>query len=189
MILKNLHKTQEFFSKRGYKSIDVPWMVTKPVLDCTNPGKNNLMVEGKNKGLIASGESGFLYLLTKGYLPCGKYQTITPCFREEEIDFFHRKQFLKLELIIVLKNEKNPKDCLDNMVAEALGNFSGLCNDKPVVKQVEIDTDRWVKEEHLVDILMNGKEIGSYGIRHYEHLSWVFGTGLAEPRFSNTIKE
>lgn len=31
---------------------------------------------------------------------------------------------------------------------------------------------------------LNGIEIGSYGYRSYRELHWIYGTGLAEPRFT-----
>lgn len=38
------------------------------------------------------------------------------------------------------------------------------------------------------DIEINGHELGSYGIRKHEYLSWIYGTGCAEPRMSNLIQ-
>jgi hypothetical protein len=38
------------------------------------------------------------------------------------------------------------------------------------------------------DIEYNGVEIGSYGIRKTSFLEWIYGTGLAEPRFSRSLK-
>jgi hypothetical protein len=36
-----------------------------------------------------------------------------------------------------------------------------------------------------MDWTLNGVEIGSYGVRQYKNLvKWVYGTGLAEPRFT-----
>jgi len=34
------------------------------------------------------------------------------------------------------------------------------------------------------DIEFNGIELGSYGIRECEYLSWIYATGCAEPRLS-----
>ena len=38
------------------------------------------------------------------------------------------------------------------------------------------------------DIVLNGIEVGSYGIRQHENLRWIYGTGIAEPRFSTALK-
>jgi hypothetical protein len=34
----------------------------------------------------------------------------------------------------------------------------------------------------------NDIEIGSYGMREYENFKWIYGTGMAEPRFSKARK-
>ena len=53
-------------------------------------------------------------------------------------------------------------------------------NDKPYVNSnFEI-----VKTEEGLDIELNGIEIGSYGYRSYKDFHWIYGTALAEPRFS-----
>ena len=38
------------------------------------------------------------------------------------------------------------------------------------------------------DIELYGIEIGSYGIRRVRGFSWIYGTMLAEPRFSEAYK-
>lgn len=48
------------------------------------------------------------------------------------------------------------------------------------ITKVEID-------EFSYDLEINNIEVGSYGIRQYKNLFWVYGTGLAEPRFSQAI--
>jgi hypothetical protein len=32
--------------------------------------------------------------------------------------------------------------------------------------------------------MYNGFELGSYGVRQYHDITWIYGTGIAEPRFS-----
>ena len=39
------------------------------------------------------------------------------------------------------------------------------------------------------DLIYDNIELGSYGIRTYKNLKWIYATGIAEPRFSNTLKE
>ena len=39
------------------------------------------------------------------------------------------------------------------------------------------------------DIVCNGIELGSYGIRSCPFLDWIYGTGCAEPRTSSLIKK
>jgi len=41
--------------------------------------------------------------------------------------------------------------------------------------------------ENTYDMSINGVEVGSYGIRRCEYLEWIYGTGCAEPRFSQVL--
>ena len=53
------------------------------------------------------------------------------------------------------------------------------------VDLVKTDDER---SDESYDIESNGIELGSYGIRQHENITWVYGTGLAEPRLSIAIK-
>ena len=78
----------------GFERIETPWLVTEAVDGITRPADvQPYRVESKNKNLIASGEQGFLYLYLKEYLPKGKFQTVTPCFRNDSFDYTHTKYF------------------------------------------------------------------------------------------------
>ena len=167
----NLASSIEHYTNYAFKQIDSPWTVTEEVLNSTGKGRTNLMLEGKGKGLVASGEQSFIYMLTKGYLPSGRYQTITPCFREEPYDFTHRKQFIKNELIVT---DKVDLETLEEVVEIALTFFNTFFKE-PCHK---------VFKEGEIDIEYNGFELGSYGIRGRMGHSWIYGTGCAEPRLS-----
>jgi hypothetical protein len=45
-----------------------------------------------------------------------------------------------------------------------------------------------VKTNIGYDLELNNIELGSYGVRKYGQLHWVYGTGLAEPRFSKVCE-
>ena len=91
-----LDRSIRYFENEGIPSIELPWTVTKSVSEITKPdGKSEWEILGKNKVLVASGEQGFLYLYLKGFLPKGRYQGITPCFRDEPFDITHTKYFIK----------------------------------------------------------------------------------------------
>lgn len=80
-----------------YNRIESPWTVTKVVSAVTKPdNRNDWEIIGKDKVLVASGEQSFLYLYLKKFLPKGKFQTITPCFRDEAFDITHTKYFIKM---------------------------------------------------------------------------------------------
>lgn len=39
------------------------------------------------------------------------------------------------------------------------------------------------------DLMYRDVELGSYGIRKCDFLTWVYGTGVAEPRLTRTLKK
>jgi hypothetical protein len=180
-----LVEAKAYYASLGYTYIEVPWEVEEKVSKITKPPERKEYQ--LNSGvLVASGEQSFLQLLKDKNLEPGSYQCITPCFREEPvIDEIHKPYFMKLELI----NTDFPfKPTLDKMIQDAYNFFS---------KRIECKIIRTESanhhEDHQYDIVTADKEIelGSYGMRwNHEHIGkmWLYGTGLAEPRFSDTIK-
>lgn len=179
---KILHDAQEYYQSSGFNFVETPWTVPHEIATLTYDMKkedNEFYLPHKDKTLVASGEQGFLSLYNKGFLPKGKFQTITPCFRNETFDETHTKYFIKNELI---NTENVTGDGLWEMLQQALEFFN-----------------RWVKTpqklhvkyltENSIDIEYDGIEIGSYGIRECSFLKWIYGTGVAEPRFSRITNE
>ncbi len=174
----NLHKSTVFYEEKGYKRIESPWTVTEAVINITKPFFVNeyYKIESKQKCLVASAEQSFLYLYLKGFLPHGKFQSITPCFRDEVFDQIHSKYFMKNELIIT---DKVDKDELLKVLGNAYNFFSDMFPGRErflKIKTIELNKS--------YDIELNGIELGSYGIRECEYLSWIYATGCAEPRLS-----
>lgn len=170
-----LDQSVSFYESRGFTRIESPWTVSEFVDDITRP-KDVIpfKLTHNNKHLVASGEQSFLYLYLKGFLPAGRYQTITPCFRFESFDFLHTKYFMKNELIIT---DKVNLDELIRTVNHALDFFSKY-----------LPAAATVATENGYDISYEGIELGSYGIRRCDYLEWIYGTGCAEPRLSSLIK-
>lgn len=128
--------------------------------------------------MVASGEQSFLYLYNKGFLPKGQYQTVTPCFRDEQFDAYHTKYFIKNELI---KTDSVELKSLHDVVEIAFEFFKHkLGND------VKIET---VIQNKEYDISFDKIELGSYGIRNCEFMSWIYATGVAEPRLSRVMEK
>ena len=175
-----LNKSILYYENKGFKRIEAPWTVSKAIDDITRP-KDRIPFELKhnNKRLVASGEQSFLYLYLKNFLPSGCYQAITPCWRFESFDFLHTKYFMKNELI---KTDKVNEDELWKIVNQAVDFFQPLFKSKLEI----INTGTPVNTSY--DIEIEGKELGSYGIRECEFLKWIYGTALAEPRTSSLIK-
>ena len=170
-----LDQSVSFYESRGFTRIEAPWTVSEFVDDITRP-KDALPFKlvHNNKHLVASGEQSFLYLYLKGFLPAGRYQTITPCFRFESFDFLHTKYFMKNELIIT---DRVNHDEVIKMVNQALDFFRKY-----------LPSATCVITENGYDIAYEGIELGSYGIRRCDYLEWIYGTGCAEPRLSSIVK-
>lgn len=167
----------EYYELKGFKRIESPWTVTKAISDITKPTNGtDWTIKEKNKVLVASGKQSFLYLYNKGFLPKGKFQTCTPCFRDEPFDSFHTKYFIKNELIIT-----------DITKYYSLLDLVNDCKDF---------FEKYLKKCHIIqtntysyDILYKDIELGSYGIRQCDFLTWIYGTGVAEPRLTRTLKK
>jgi len=178
---QNLADSITFYEKLDFKRIESPWTVTDQVNAITKPeDKIDFKLQHNGKCLVGSGEQSFLYLYLKGFLPKGKYQTITPCFRFENFDFLHTKYFMKNELIIT---DQVTEDKLNFLIGGCLDFFSKYFNyNKLSVFKTENGFDI---ECSICD---KKYELGSYGIRQCEFLKWIYGTGCAEPRLSNLIE-
>ena len=181
----------DYYENHCFARVETPWLVSKPVSDITKPkGALDYTVDSKNKVLVASGEQGFLYQYKKGFLPKGRFQTVTPCFRDETFDATHCKYFMKLELI---DTDLPVPASLDEMVLTAKSFFYSRlqklpCNSfNPDLLEVIATSD--VSYDILYpDVDGNKIELGSYGIRKTSYLSWVYGTGIAEPRLSQLME-
>jgi hypothetical protein len=179
-----LQKSIDFYEKAGFKRIESPWLVSEAINKITAPEfvEQYYVTKGdKTKTFVASGEQSFLYLINKGFLPEGSYQTITPCMRNDVFDSWHTKYFLKNELIIFGKSASN-KFAVDSIVDLAASFFKNQIS-KDHKDELEI-----VKTPDGFDIEFHGVELGSYGHRECDFAEWIYATGLAEPRFSKTMK-
>lgn len=172
----NLHKSTIYYEERGFKRIEAPWTVSEYVDNITKPKDiPSLKLEHNGKCLVASGEQSFLYLYLKNFLPLGRYQSITPCFRGfESFDYTHSKYFMKNELIQT-----------DAINTYELENITDIC--LSFYQQFFQDQLEVIKTDEGFDIEINGQELGSYGIRSCEFLDWIYATGCAEPRLSSIV--
>ena len=170
-----LDRSVQYYTTQGFSRIESPWLVSSAVVDITcPPGKKRMEVIGKGKELVASGEQSFLYLYLKGFLPKGKFQTITPCFRDDQFDLSHSKYFMKNELIIT---DTVNDDELRRVTNQAKAFFTS---------ETEFEV-YGVRTAEGYDLMINEYEVGSYGIRETEYLTWIYATGLAEPRMTMAI--
>jgi aspartyl-tRNA synthetase len=170
---QRLATAQTFYRALGYRNIDTPWLVSPQAIVATLP-PNSRAVESNFGCFVGSGEQGFIQLMLDGTLEPGRYQTTTPCARDEqEYTELSRKTFMKLELIHYLPEDA--RAAYEKVLNEAIACFFEISN---------VDTFEAVPTNDGFDITLNGIEIGSYGVRQMDKHVWVYGTGLAEPRFS-----
>jgi hypothetical protein len=195
-----LQQASEYYENLGYKRIEAPWLVTEAISNITKPiGVSNYYITKEYRGdykkvFVASGEQSFLYLINKGFLPkSGKFQTITPCMRNDSFSEIHTKYFMKLELIRYTTQPETdllyPAD-VHAMMHDAKKFFELNIRDKDKLK---VEKPEFTIDECQIDILYEREdaddvELGSYGLRKCSFVKWVYGTGLAEPRFSRTVK-
>lgn len=179
---QNIQDSITYYNNKGYKRVETPWTVTEAISKLTKPeDKIDWKISNKNKALVGSAEQGFLYLVLKGFLPNGKYQSTSPCFREEIFDLIHSKYFLKNEIFIT---EEVNDITLHLLINDALWFFAQKLkvsdedyNKGEIIKIVEISKDTY-------DIEYKGVELGSYGIRENNLCRYIYGTACAEPRLS-----
>jgi seryl-tRNA synthetase len=177
-----LGKSIEFYEKKKYQRLEAPWWVPVEIMNITLPeGKDTLSslyyLPKNQKSLVASGEQSLLYLANQGLLTKGKFQTVTPCFRDEVQGPVRRKFFMKNELMVAHSNKKSD---LEKIIDDAYNFFKTQVPHKNLLSIV--------KTCEGFDIEYNKIEIGSYGIRQCSFLDWVYGTGVAEPRLERAIK-
>lgn len=162
----------------GFKQVEVPWVVSPATADITRPAgakvteiktRWNSPLTGQ---VLASGEVGLLQLREQ-WGQDEKLVTLTPCFRDEEAyDELHKPWFMKVELMIANPSDPDSSLYFVRHVAQTImGTWSR--------DQVPMTTG-----VRMFDLNLNGIEVGSYGFREHDGFKWVYGTGLAEPRFS-----
>ena len=167
--LQNLTEALRFYKQRGYHEIEAPWIVSKAAIAATIPPGARSMDVLDHGSLVASGEQSFVELWLESKLPNGKYCCCTPCFRDEPvISDLTRLYFTKVELI-----EVGELTFLKNTVTDAFD-----------FHKYHIPNVKIVDTEIGFDIFSGNIELGSYGYRAFGKMSWVYGTGCAEPRFS-----
>lgn len=175
------------YTKLGYEYIDAPWLVSLDSIIVTRPQGARVFSTFAGE-LVASGEQSFLEI--RDQLKPGRYQCVTPCFRDEKVhDELHLQYFMKNELIWVpdLNKLDFAEDFLvanvirDEMIEDAKSFFDLYAPSQIVNAPV-------LNAFGNKDIQINGIEVGSYGHRLHAGFIWIYGTGCAEPRLTQAIK-
>lgn len=159
----------DYYEGKGYRYIEVPWLVSRDACFATIPTDftSGAMSVG-SRYLVGSGEQGFLDLK----LAPGRYVTCSPCFRAGDNCLpYHQETFMKVELF---QNNDVSDIALIVMMNHVVELFKHLSGKTPAIAPTD---DGW-------DIELAGVELGSYGRRTALGQTWLYGTGLALPRFT-----
>lgn len=180
---KRLYNSIESYKEAGFYPIDTPWIVPTEISNSTSPVKNDGELKHLDGySLVGSAEQSFIYSYSIKHLVRGKFQSITPCFRLSEVeDYTHQKWFMKNELFICGKELVS-----DSNLEKVIVNCSRFFENE--LKKFNLDhLLNEVETNEGFDLYLGSIEIGSYGIRTTEYGDFIYGTGLAEPRFSKAI--
>lgn len=163
---------EEFYAAAGFTPVAVPWVVGDAAYRATLPADASPYAT-LGGYLVASGEQSFLQLLDQGVDLCAA-QCTTPCFRDEDHDSWHAPYFLKVEL---LRADDTSDAALEAMIDTAASFLSTY-----------IPVTRLRLPDGSTDLVTaDGVELGSYGRRRRHGHTWLFGTGVAEPRLAAAI--
>lgn len=174
-----LTRASAHYQNLGFNQVEVPWCVPETLNIATKPHSDRSFVQtedmfkGQPHELVGSAEQGFQYLIQQGKLSPGKYWSISPCFRVDDYDAIHLPWFVKLELCHIVDPQHDVQTSLLHMVNQCSAFFDRIGQECGVVPIGD-----------TYDIEVNGIEVGSYGVREVAGTSYIYGTGLALPRFS-----
>lgn len=181
MDIDSFKASKDFYASRGYQYMEVPWDCPEKIQQMTIPSDRNIkpsLLDG-SLNMVGSAEQSFLKMMLDGDMPEGSYQTITPCFRNDQKDELHQLYFMKLELVSFHWPIFDAfLDRTLRLASDALVFFNSY------VKAELIKTDIGY------DIISKyGVELGSYGFRQInKSVAYTYGTGLAQPRLNHVIQ-
>lgn len=164
----------KFYQNHNIEYIDVPWDVSPEISALTKPANCKDFYLEKDTVLVASAEQSFLQVYDQLH-DTKIYMALTPCFRDEpNIDEFHQKYFMKLELF----------------TKDAMRYYDVVCYAEEFFRlQLMAMPHREYENQLTVDLKLKHIELGSYGVRQLNNgMIYVYGTGLAEPRFQQALE-
>lgn len=167
------------YGGRGYQYVEAKWIEEQRFVDFTAPSREFVMSVEGHGDLVGSAEQSLVAMTARGEIGPGWYMACTPCFRNETWpDDLHHFYFMKVELF---RNIQVGTVAADDILETAMEFFT---------RNVPEEFRNRLSVEFTpqgCDITLGGIEIGSYGHRSVNGISWVYGTGLAEPRFSTAL--
>jgi hypothetical protein len=171
-----LGSSLRYYIDLGYQYVEAPWVCGLDTIKQTCPNESKILKCSTQTGLVGSAEQGLLEMVSWGNIFDNPVVACGPCFRLGEPDTpYHQDHFMKIELGVMANSIEYAELCCKNFIRDAVGLFSQYTD----VTVVPTDDG--------FDCEVNGIEIGSYGVRKIDQGYWVYGTGLALPRFSQTV--
>lgn len=174
-----LARAVDWYVRRGYSYVEVPWIVPPGPALATLP-EDRRPFETLDGVLVGSAEQSLVHLALSGALLPGRHVAVSPCFRDDPEDEVHFRHFMKVELMVLHRSPlheagsyMHTRDVLD----DARDFMSKESDRAPLLSATRAG----------VDLVLSGLEVGSYGYRSAGGVSWTYGTGLAEPRFSQAL--
>ena len=173
-----LAEAERYYNQEGFESIETPYIVPLQYSEYTKPHSddsftlNHGFFKNNTYELVGSAEQGFIFLLMNNYFQKNdQYLSITPCFRVDSYDETHQPWFIKLELF----HYDSDIHSLYRIINIAKDFFENQLSNTIQIVKTDLES---------FDLFYKEIELGSYGIRHVENNSFIYGTGLALPRFS-----
>ena len=169
-----------------YEEIELPWVIPERFTTATRPA-DRVELTLPHGNLIASGEQSFLMLMSERALPTASgYIGWSPCFRAEPVlDELHQLTFTKAELFIPVPSYQVGLDELPELLTRQRSLFQRLSVTLGE-RSPHLTLERLSEDQ--IDWLLNGIEIGSYGVRAFEDFWYLYGTALALPRFRQALR-
>lgn len=171
----NINAALLAYADLGYSFVEAPWIVERKFSMATCPDERYLVPTSMGD-LVGSAEQSFIQLDHRGELGRGRFMAITPCFRNEAADEWHKPYFVKIELYSNI--DDRPDYLIESAVAVMLKMTDPIYYARFSIEETDDGQD----------ILLDGIELGSYGVRKFDNVEWAYGTGLAEPRFSQVLR-
>jgi seryl-tRNA synthetase len=180
-----LARAVTFFTQREYRYFEVPWAISEEAISITATEARWRDIALTPFGyLVGSAEQSFLQMVLDQRISRGKYVACSPCFRPcETVDLLHRQHFMKVELF---RNDELDDVALTDMREDAF-DFATL---ELTYAHTGLATTglHWTATSEGMDLDLGAVEIGSYGRREHPLVGgWLYGTGVAEPRFSTAL--
>jgi hypothetical protein len=171
-----LGQALRYYTSNGCKYVEVPWIVSPKTSAITKPVHCQDYYHGSSHVLVASAEQSFIELYPYCKDGGGIFVACTPCFRDEDyLDRTHQMYFHKVELF---STDPTQLEMVGWLAKNFFENTLGYRN----------KVDRLDTSDDTFDLMYRDIELGSYGIRTHEDKTWVYGTGLAEPRMTVALQ-